>query len=250
MMERVTELATIAGYGARKVGMALQGKESLLAQLHNRAWFQSKRKKLPTVSLEELFPGTANLPIHLERSLPRSVGNLTTDELAAMTLICQWLKPSVVFEFGTFNGRTTLNLAANTPADTKIYTLDLADPGATQHSLDQVDVDLHLRDESGIYFRNTTVSGKIEQLWGDSALFDETAWRGKVDLILVDAAHSYEYVRSDTTKALAMLRPGGVVLWHDYCVWYPGVYNYLHELLPTYPLKHIEWTHFAVLRLL
>ena len=93
MLERVTELATIAGYGARKVGMALQGKESLLAQLHNRAWFQSKRKKLPTVSLEELFPGTANLPIHLERSLPRSVGNLTTDELAAMTLVCQWLKP-------------------------------------------------------------------------------------------------------------------------------------------------------------
>jgi predicted O-methyltransferase YrrM len=248
MKERVTELTTIAGYGARKVGMALRGEESLLAQLHNRAWFQSKHKKLPTVPLEELFPGTAKLPIHLERSFPRAIGNLTADELAAMALICQWLKPSVVFEFGTFNGRTTLNLAVNTPADTKIYTLDLADPGATQHSLDQVDVELHLRDESGMYFRDTPVSGKIEQLWGDSALFDETSLRGKVDLILVDAAHSYEYVRSDTTKALAMLRPGGVILWHDYCVWYPGVYEYLHEILPHFPLKHIEWTHFAVLR--
>ena len=248
MMERVTELATIAGYGVRKFGLALQGKESLLAEVHNRAWFQSSRKKLPTVSLEELFPGTAKMSINLERSLPRAIGNLTTDELAVMTLICQWLKPAVVFEFGTFNGRTTLNLAVNTPADTKLYTLDLADPAATQHTLDQVDVDLHLRDESGNYFRNTPVSGKIEQLWGDSALFDETAYRGKVDLILVDAAHSYEYVCSDTTKALAMLRPGGVILWHDYCVWYPGVYECLHEMLPNYPLKHIEGTHFAVLR--
>jgi predicted O-methyltransferase YrrM len=248
MKERATELATIAGYGARRVGMALRGERSLLAMLHNRAWFESEHKKLPTVSLEELFPGTARLPIHLERSLPRAVGNLTTDELAAMALICQWLKPSVVFEFGTFNGRTTLNLAANTPAETKIYTLDLAEPGETQHSLDQVDVDLHLRDESGNFFRNTPMSAKIEQLWGDSALFDETVFHGKVDLILVDAAHSYEYVRSDTTKAMAMLRPGGVILWHDYCVWYPGVFEYLHELLPAYPLKHIEGTHFAVLR--
>jgi len=245
---RLNELATIAEYGIRKVGRTLRGKDPLLAQLHNRAWFQSSRKKLPTVSLEALFPGTARLPIHLERSLPREIGNLTTDELAAMALICQWLKPSVVFEFGTFNGRTTLNLAVNTPEDTKIYTLDLADPGATQHTLDQVDVDLHLRNASGNYFRHTPVGGKIEQLWGDSALFDEADFRGKVDLILVDAAHSYDYVRSDTTKALAMLRTGGVILWHDYCVWYPGVYEYLHEILPTYSLKHIEGTHFAVLR--
>jgi len=248
MMDRVTELATIAEYGAKKFGRALQGKESLLGEVHNKAWFQSSGKKLPTVSLDELFPGTAKMSINLERSLPRKIGNLTTDELAAMALICQWLKPGVVFEFGTFNGRTTLNLAVNTPADAKIYTLDLADPAATQHTLDQVDVDLHLRDESGNYFRNTPVSGKIEQLWGDSALFDETEYSGKVDLILVDAAHSYEYVRSDTTKALAMLRPGGVILWHDYCVWYPGVYGYLHEILPQYQIKHIEGTHFAVLR--
>jgi len=248
MMDRLTELSTIAGYGIKKAAMALRGEESFLAQLHNRAWFQSKRKKLPTISLEELFPGAEMIPIHLERSLPRSRGNLTTDELAAMTLICQCLKPSVVFEFGTFNGRTTLNLAANTPADAKIYTLDLADPASTLHTMDHVDTELHLSNESGSYFRNTPASSKIEQLWGDSALFDETALCGKVDLILVDAAHSYEYVRSDTTKALAMLRPGGVILWHDYCVWYPGVYEYLHEILPSYPLKHIEGTHFAILQ--
>jgi hypothetical protein len=45
---------------------------------------------------------------------------MTMDELAVIAIICRWLKPSVVFEFGTFNGRTTLNLAANTPAEAKI----------------------------------------------------------------------------------------------------------------------------------
>jgi len=244
---RMEVLATIAGYGVTQVGQMLRGNGSAVAQLHNLAWFESSSKKLPTVSLEDLFPGSASLSIRLERSLPRATGNLTMDELAVMALICQWLKPSSVFEFGTFNGRTTLNLAANTPADARIYTLDLPDAGETEFDVERGDSDLHLEERSGNHFRDTAFSGKIEQLWCDSARFDETSLREQVDLVFVDGAHSFDYVRSDTTKALAMLRPGGVILWHDYCAWYPGVFEYLHELLPCYPLKHIEATHFAVL---
>jgi predicted O-methyltransferase YrrM len=227
--------------------MGLRGKVSPLAQLNDLAWFQSDRKKLPTTSLEDLFPGSTNLPIRLDRSLPRAIGNLTIDELAVIALLCQWLKPSVLFEFGTFNGRTTLNLAANTPPDAKVYTLDLATPGETQLTADQEDGAYHLHERTGSCFRDTQFSGKIEQLWCDSARFDEAFLRGRVDLVFVDGAHSYEYVRSDTTKALAMVRPGGLILWHDYCAWYPGVYRYLHELLPSYPLRHIEGTHLAIL---
>jgi predicted O-methyltransferase YrrM len=244
----MTALTTIAGYGASQVVRALRGKDSPLPHLHNLAWFHSSRKKLPTVLVEELFPGSAKLSIQLERSLPRVTGNMTMDELAVVAIICRWLKPLVVFEFGTFNGRTTLNLAANTPAEAKIYTLDLADPGEAQLATDREDDDYHLLERSGNYFRDTALGGKIEQLWCDSARFNETSLREQVDLVFVDGAHSYDYVRSDTTKALAMLRPGGVILWHDYCAWYPGVFEYLHELLPRFPLKHIEATHLAVLR--
>lgn len=247
MSRRMETLATISGYGVTQIGKTLRGNGSALAQLHNLAWFESSRKKLPTVSLEDMFPESASLSIRLERSFPRATANLTLDELAVMALTCQWLKPSVVFEFGTFNGRTTLNLAANTPADAKIYTLDLPDAGETEFDVERRDKDFHLEERSGSYFRGTVFSGKIEQLWCDSARFDETSLREQVDLVFVDGAHSFDYVRSDTTKALAMLRPGGVILWHDYCAWYPGVFEYLHELLPSYPLKHIEATHFAVL---
>jgi hypothetical protein len=68
----VTALTTIAGYGVSQVVMALRGKDSLLPHLHDLAWFHSSRKKLPTVSLEELFPGSAKLTIQLERSLAQS----------------------------------------------------------------------------------------------------------------------------------------------------------------------------------
>lgn len=247
MTQRLTQLATITRYGARQFTMGLRGKAFPLAEIYDRAWFLSSGKKLPTVSMEEVFPGSTSLAIRLERSLPRTTGNLTMDELSVMALVCQWLKPSVVFEFGTFNGRTTLNLAANAPAHAKIYTLDLADPAAAQLEADREDADYHLALQSGNYFHGSEFAGKIEQLWCDSARFDETSLRRVVDLVFVDGAHSYNYVRNDTTKALAMLRPGGVILWHDYCAWYPGVFDYLHELLLSYPLMHIEGTHFAIL---
>jgi predicted O-methyltransferase YrrM len=248
LTQRIAQVAAIARYAARQIAMGLRGKAFPLAELRNRAWFQSRRKKLPTVTLEEVFPGSANLPIRLERALPRAIGNVTVDELAVVALICQWLKPSVLFEFGTYNGRTTLNLAANTPADAKIYTLDIPAPDEAQLAAEPEDSVYHLLEQTGSYFRGTAYSGKIEQLWCDSARFDETGLRGQADLVFVDGAHSYDYVRSDTSKALEMVRPGGVILWHDYCAWYPGVFGYLHELLPSYPLKYIEGTHLAVLR--
>jgi len=247
MSRRMETLATIAGYSVAQIGKTLRGNGSALAKLHNQAWFESSSKKLPTVSLEDLFPEGAGLSIRLEHGFPRAKANLTLDELAVIALICQWLKPSAVFEFGTFNGRTTLNLAANTPVDAKIYTLDLPAAGETAFDVETRDSDFHLEERSGSYFRGTGFSGKIEQLWCDSARFDEAAFRGLVDLVFVDGAHSYEYVRSDTTKALAMVRPGGIILWHDYCAWYPGVFKHLHELLPTYPIQHIEGTHLAIL---
>src|SRR5271157_5902498 len=119
-------------YGARQIVQGFRGKAPPLAGLHDLAWFDSRAKKLPTASLEDLFTGITHLSIRLERPLPRLQGNLTVDELAVVALLCQWLQPQTVFEFGTFNGRTTLNLAANTPPDAKVYTLDLTAPGGTE----------------------------------------------------------------------------------------------------------------------
>lgn len=246
MTQSLIQLMTIARYGARQIALGLRGKVSPLAELSDVAWFQSSHKQLPTVSLEQVFPGSTRLPIRLERSLPRAVGNVTVDELAVIALTCQWLKPTVLFEFGTFNGRTTLNLAANSPAHATVYTLDLASPGESL-TAEREDGNYHLFGQTGSYFRDTEFSCRIRQLWSDSARFDEIDLRGKIDLVFVDGAHSYEYVRNDTDKALAMVRQGGVIVWHDYCAWYPGVFAYLHELLPRYPLKHIEGTHLAIL---
>jgi hypothetical protein len=55
-----------------------------------------------------------------------------------------------------------------------------------------------------------------------------------MDLIFVDGAHSYEYVKNDTVKGLEMLRPGGIIAWHDCTPSHPSVVRYL-SMLPHMP---------------
>ena len=90
----------------------------------------------------------------------------------------------------------------------------------------------------------------MEQLFGDSKALDITPWAGKCDLVFVDGSHAYSYVVSDTAKALELVRPGGLVLWHDYLGprHSPGVYRALNELAATLPLVRISGTALAAYR--
>ena len=57
--------------------------------------------------------------------IPESVdGNVTDRELVDICRIVKNREPARVFEFGTFDGRTTLT-AVNAGTDATIYTLDL-----------------------------------------------------------------------------------------------------------------------------
>jgi hypothetical protein len=37
-----------------------------------------------------------------------------------------------------------------------------------------------------------------------------------MDLVVVDASHTYAAVFSDSMNAFKMIKPGGVIIWHDY----------------------------------
>jgi len=69
-----------------------------------------------------------------------------------------------------------------------------------------------------------------------------------MDVVFVDAGHTYPYVKSDTENALSMLRPGGVILWHDYLqVLHPDVTQCLYEYrLAGLPIYHLRGTTLAL----
>lgn len=161
----------------------------------------------------------------------RPVASFTAD-LISMCMLCQILKPRVIFEIGTLHGAGTLHWAGNAP-DAQVYTLDL--PAAVDPSLTLTVVDRqHIRSHGGpprMEFEGRRESKRIQCLYGDSATFDFSPFFGQVDLFFVDGAHSYEYVRNDTDRALACCRPKGVIAWHDYGrVGFNGVSKRLHEL--------------------
>jgi len=59
-------------------------------------------------------------------------------------------------------------------------------------------------------------SGRIEQLFGDSTTFDFSAFENSIDLFFVDGFHTYANAIVDTRAAWRCLKPGGLIVWHDY----------------------------------
>ena len=160
----------------------------------------------------------------------RPVASYSTD-LVSMCMLCQILKPKTILEIGTFHGAGALHWAGNAP-DAQVYTLDL--PASSKPSLAVTSVDLqHVKghvQERKMFFEGRTEGSRIHCLYGDSASFDFSPFQGKVDLLFIDGAHSYEYVRNDTLRGGACCKPGSVIAWHDYGrVGFNGVSKWLHE---------------------
>jgi predicted O-methyltransferase YrrM len=156
-------------------------------------------------------------------------------DIVSLCLICQTIRPKVVFEIGTLTGYTALHFALNTPDNTKVYTLDLPKNNSINSQLkttivDEANIETHRKQEQ-YSFENTAVADKITCLLGDSASFDFSSFYNKVDFFFIDGAHSYEYVRSDTLNALKCCHPGSVIAWHDFRrVGVNGVSKWLYEL--------------------
>jgi hypothetical protein len=83
----------------------------------------------------------------------------------------------------------------------------------------------------------------VVQLFGDSATYDWSPHHGRAGLVFVDGSHTYDYAGRDSETAMRLVRPRGVVLWHDYGVW-PGVTQALEELETrrNLGLRHIRGT--------
>ena len=181
-------------------------------------------------------------------ALPQTTADnaeLPQRETQAVAQLAAMLCSSIIFEIGTYRGRTTTLLATCSPRAI-VHTLDLApermlDGGCFQ----EVNGTL-----IGMRFRgDPAAASRIVQHYGDSRHFDYRPFHGRVDLVFVDASHAYEAVLSDSAAALRMVRPGGLTIWDDYHpVHGPGVMKALSELSVTTPLVWIRGTRLALHR--
>ena len=156
-----------------------------------------------------------------------------------------------IFEFGTFLGSNTYNMALNTRDDVTIFTLDLDDHSRedlNQHPEDASLTNLHLA-SSSLDFAGAPVEKKIKCLTGDSTRFDFSPWKQSIDLSFIDGGHDLVTVRSDSENAFEMAIVGkpSCIFWHDYHnIQYPELTDFLDELGSERNIFHIAETMLCV----
>lgn len=63
-----------------------------------------------TVSVKDIIPETIQATLIEDAPVD---GNVSRDELEIISRLVAYLKPQNIFEFGTFDGRTTINMATH-----------------------------------------------------------------------------------------------------------------------------------------
>lgn len=175
--------------------------------------------KLPRVRLTELFPGIDAVNVTILRAFDRTPEvSLSTAEILVLAAMAKFMQSKRILEIGTFDGNTTLNLAANSPSDASVTTIDLPPSwnGKLMVEVPKSMFNVTSRSEVGRQFRATEYSDKMNQVFGDSSTIN---WRDlpiPFDLVFIDGCHYYQYVKLDTQNALIHLKRGGLLVWHDY----------------------------------
>jgi hypothetical protein len=175
-------------------------------------------------------------------------GNVSQYELLVLCTVAKHTQARRLFEFGTFDGLTTWHLAANCAPQGRVFTLDLPldHPARDNTGHDRAVGKIHGVTVGDKYLQSPQRE-QITQLYSDSLEFDASPYRDSMDFSFIDASHEYRHVVRDTENALQMVRKGGVILWHDYSRWWPGVQKCLDDLSRRLPVFRVGHTSLAAL---
>jgi predicted O-methyltransferase YrrM len=219
----------------------------------------SIRPKVILKLIEENF----NEPVEMRLNVPSSeIGSLTTLEATMIISLLKLIKPSIIFEFGTFLGYSTSIFLKNSSKDCITYSIDLGDEIKDQYKSDNIDKNLVLNNDivndnflrivqskkGPIYIKNETENKeRLKLLYGDSLeiSIDDLKLKEKVQFVFIDGGHTYNIVQSDTKKSFQMVNQG-ILVWHDYNSKIHGdVTKFVDELSKDNIIYHIENTMLA-----
>ncbi len=177
--------------------------------------------------LQQAGPAGPSVPeIKIDGSwLGRHAWNVKLHEAVFLAVLVKHMRAKRIFEIGTFDGGSTRILAEHAPAEAEVFTLDLPVEmfNATQSP------DGMTGDRVGHRYKNSPAAHRVTQLRGDASTFDFTPYHRTIDLVFVDAAHDYPHGLIDTKTALNLIRPGGVIVWHDFEPYWHGLVHAICE---------------------
>lgn len=132
-------------------------------------------------------------------SLSKTYGLFARPEIDALMQAVRTLpKNPVAVILGASVGTATMSILEARP-DIKVYTVDL----------DNCTIEKMHADRYGF-------SSRLAQIRGHSAKVGATWNKGAIDLLFVDACHTYLAVKADNKVWLPHLKKGGIAWYHDY----------------------------------
>lgn len=148
-----------------------------------------------------------------------------------------------VVEVGSWRGRSTRALADNTPG--VVYAVDTWK--GSVNGVCQQEIGKHAPGWLKREFQKNMdglLGNKVQVMEMDSLKAAERLSGQDLDLVFIDAEHTYESVRSDILAWYGLVRNGGILAGHDYGGSWEGVQRAVDEMIPDHervPGTYIWW---------
>ena len=153
-------------------------------------------------------------------------------------LVCS-VKPKIMVEFGINSGRTAKALLREAPTIEKYIGVDVLPGYVTDKAVQRKEV--------------PTIAGEqvLDDPRVDLIVTNEGSYGIKelppCDAVFIDGDHGRNGVENDSRLAYAAVRPGGIIIWHDYHdLGTVDVREVLHELRAAgHDITHVDETWLA-----
>jgi predicted O-methyltransferase YrrM len=205
---------------------------------------------VPVATLHERLGWTEPLVYPIE-SQQRSFldWKMEVDDSPILRYLYRQLQPRRHLEFGTWSGRGACYCLEHTRAS--VWTINLpngefidgkpAYSEAVDHGFRQTDSGALI----GARYREAGFGHRVCQIYCDSRDWDTSPYlAGFFDSVLIDGGHTADVVLSDTRKALSVTRPGGLIMWHDFCP-DPVVFDHFPSVTGVLDALTGHWEEFA-----
>jgi len=174
----------------------------------------------------------------------RSRRYMNPGELETLITLVKSVSPKGVIEFGINDGRTAQALLEYIPGIECYVGIDVPPGFVTAAKVQRGEVP---KVAGGLVGVDPRVE-LIVRAGGSQAVTAQEL--PHVDAAFIDGDHSRGGVENDTRLAIGAVRPGGIVVWHDYHdLGTVDVREVLHEKFDQgWPLQHVEGTWLVYMR--
>ncbi len=139
-----------------------------------------------------------------------------------------------IIELGSFLGRSTVTMAfASRGTDRQIYAIDTFEGNKDDFKSGANKVHWQGNSFLGVFQHHVDRNGLTDLVTPLKGWTNEIAkhWSTQVDMIFIDAGHTYEAVKEDVELYYDHVKPGGIVALHDVTPSWPGVERVWNEIV-------------------